>query len=205
MRKILIIIRREYLSRVRKKTFIISTLLFPLLYMALIFGMGFIAEKSKQSLHVALIDSSGYFTETLLAKQNQTDNSSLVTLVKNDVDSVIADHKKAGYDGYIVVPSLDWKKGDSLFFKADKSYGSGSTAAVEAKLNRIWSEIKNDSLQIDDEKQAILRQRLQVTPKNILDENANAKYAEGIGYVCGFMIYLILLIYGSQVMMGVIM
>ena len=203
MRKILIIIRREYLSRVRKKTFIISTLLFPLLYMALIFGMGFIAEKSKQSLHVALIDSSGYFTEALLAKQNQTDNSSLVTLVKNDVDSVIADHKKAGYDGYIVVPALDWKKGESLFFKADKSYGSGSTAAVEAKLNRIWSEIKNDSLQIDDEKQAILRQRLQVTPKNILDENANAKYAEGIGYVCGFMIYLILLIYGSQVMMGV--
>jgi ABC-2 type transport system permease protein len=171
--------------------------------MALIFGMGFIAEKSKQSLHVALIDSSGYFTEALLAKQNQTDNSSLVTLVKNDVDSVIADHKKAGYDGYIVVPALDWKKGESLFFKADKSYGSGSTAAVEAKLNRIWSEIKNDSLQIDDEKQAILRQRLQVTPKNILDENANAKYAEGIGYVCGFMIYLILLIYGSQVMMGV--
>lgn len=203
MRKILIIIRREYLSRVRKKTFIISTLLFPLLYMALIFGMGFIAEKSKQSLHVALIDSSGYFTEPLLAKQNLSDNSSLITLVKSDVDSVIADHKKAGYDGYIVVPSLDWKKGDSLFFKADKSYGSGSTAAVEAKLNRIWSEIKNDSLQIDDEKQAILRQRLQVTPKNILDENANAKYAEGIGYVCGFMIYLILLIYGSQVMMGV--
>jgi ABC-2 type transport system permease protein len=203
MRKILIIIRREYLSRVRKKTFIISTLLFPLLYMALIFGMGFIAEKSKQSLHVALIDSSGYFTEPLLAKQNQSDNSSLITLVRKDVDSVFADHKKAGYDGYIVVPSLDWKKGDSLFFKADKSYGSGSTAAVEAKLNRIWSEIKNDSLQIDDEKQAILRQRLQVTPKNIQDENANAKYAEGIGYVCGFMIYLILLIYGSQVMMGV--
>lgn len=203
MRKILIIIRREYLSRVRKKTFIISTLLFPLLYIALIFGMGFIAEKSKQSLHVALIDSSGYFTEPLLAKQNLSDNSSLITLVRKDVDSVIADHKKAGYDGYIVVPSLDWKKGDSLFFKADKSYGSGSTAAVEAKLNRIWSEIKNDSLQIDVEKQAILRQRLQVTPKNIQDENANAKYAEGIGYVCGFMIYLILLIYGSQVMMGV--
>ena len=68
MNKIFIIIRREYLTRVRKKTFIISTLLFPLLYLALIFGMGFIAEKSKQSLHVALIDSSGYFTAALLSK-----------------------------------------------------------------------------------------------------------------------------------------
>lgn len=203
MNKIFIIIRREYLTRVRKKTFIISTLLFPLLYLALIFGMGFIAEKSKQSLHVALIDSSGYFTEPLLMKENLVDNHSVITLIKGNADSVISDHKKAGYDGYIVVPAIDWKQGAPLLFKANKSYGSSSTAAVEAKLNSIWTAIKKDSLQIDSLKQKILEQRLMVTPKNIQDENANAQYAEAIGYVCGFLIYLILLIYGSQVMMGV--
>ncbi|HPH33788.1 MAG TPA: ABC transporter permease [Chitinophagaceae bacterium] len=203
MNKIYIIIRREYLTRVRKKTFIISTLLFPLLYLALIFGMGFIAEKSKQSLHVALIDSSGYFTAPLLSKENLADNNSMITLVKGNADSVIADHKKAGYDGYIVVPAIDWKQGAALQFKANKAYGRSSTAAVEAKLNSIWTAIKKDSLQIDSLKQDILEQRLMVTPKNIQDENANAQYAEAIGYVCGFLIYLILLIYGSQVMMGV--
>lgn len=203
MNKTFIIIRREYLTRVRKKTFIISTLLFPLLYLALIFGMGFIAEKSKQSLHVALIDSSGYFTEPLIAKENLADNNSLLTLVKNNADSVIADHKKAGFDGYIVVPAIDWKMGAPLVFKANKAYGRSATAAVEAKLNTIWAAIKRDSLQIDSAKQTILEQRLMVIPKNIQDENANAAYAEGIGYVCGFLIYLILLIYGSQVMMGV--
>ncbi|HPN59030.1 MAG TPA: ABC transporter permease [Chitinophagaceae bacterium] len=203
MNKIYIIIRREYLTRVRKKTFIISTLLFPLLYLALIFGMGFIAEKSKQSLHVALIDSSGYFTAPLLSKENLADNNSMITLVKGNADSVIADHKKAGFDGYIVVPAIDWKQGAALQFKANKAYGRSSTAAVEAKLNSIWTAIKKDSLQIDSLKQDILEQRLMVTPKNIQDENANAQYAEAIGYVCGFLIYLILLIYGSQVMMGV--
>ncbi|MBI5372493.1 MAG: ABC transporter permease [Sphingobacteriales bacterium] len=204
MKKIWIIIKREYLTRVRKKTFIISTLLFPLLYMGLIFGMGFIAENSKQSLHVALIDSSGYFTGNLIAAQNLTDKSSEITLVKGDPAPVIADHKAAGYDGYLVIPALSWKEGsDSLLFKANKSYGSGSTAAVEAKLNRIWLEIKNDSLQIDSLKQEILNKRLSVTPKNIQDEKANVKTAEGIGYVAGFLIYFILLIYGSQVMMGV--
>ncbi len=204
MNKIWIIIKREYLTRVRKKTFIISTLLFPLLYMALIFGMGFIAEKSKQNLHVAIIDSSGYFTEENISKQNVADNSSLLTLVKGNADKVIADYKTAGYDGYIVIPALNWKEGsDSLLFKSNKSYGSGSTSVVEAKLNRIWSNIKNDSLQIDVNKQMILKKRLGVTPKNIRDEKANAKTAEGIGYVAGLLIYLILLIYGSQVMMGV--
>ncbi len=203
MNKIFIIIRREYLTRVRKKTFIISTLLFPLLYLALIFGMGFIAEKSKQSLHVALIDASGYFTEALIAKENMADDNSLLTLVKNNADSVIADHKKAGFDGYIIVPAIDWKTGAKLEFKANKAYGRSATAAVEAKLNTIWTDIKRDSLQIDSAKKAIMEQGLQVIPKNIQDENANAAYAEGIGYVCGFLIYLILLIYGSQVMMGV--
>lgn len=203
MNKIFIIIRREYLTRVRKKTFIISTLLFPLLYLALIFGMGFIAEKSKQSLHVALIDSSGYFTAALLSKENMADDNSVITLVDKNADSVMADHKKAGYDGYIIVPAINWKQGAPLLFKANKAYGRSSTAAVEAKLNTIWTSIKKDSLQIDSLKQDILNQRLMVTPKNIQDETANAQYAEAIGYICGFLIYLILLIYGSQVMMGV--
>ncbi len=203
MNKIFIIIRREYLTRVRKKTFIISTLLFPLLYLALIFGMGFIAEKSKQSLHVALIDSSGYFTAPLLIKENLADDNSVITLVDKNADSVMADHKKAGYDGYIIVPAINWKQGAPLLFKANKAYGRSSTAAVEAKLNTIWTSIKKDSLQIDSLKQDILNQRLMVTPKNIQDETANAQYAEAIGYICGFLIYLILLIYGSQVMMGV--
>ena len=203
MNKIFIIIRREYLTRVRKKTFIISTLLFPLLYLALIFGMGFIAEKSKQSLHVALIDSSGYFTAPLLSKENLADDNSVITLVDKNADSVMADHKKAGYDGYIIVPAINWKQGAPLLFKANKAYGRSSTAAVEAKLNTIWTSIKKDSLQIDSLKQDILNQRLMVTPKNIQDETANAQYAEAIGYICGFLIYLILLIYGSQVMMGV--
>ena len=47
MNKILLIIQREYLTRVRKKTFIISTILFPLLYLGLIFGIGYLGDKSK--------------------------------------------------------------------------------------------------------------------------------------------------------------
>ena len=203
MNKIFIIIRREYLTRVRKKTFIISTLLFPLLYLALIFGMGFIAESSKQSLHVALIDSSGYFTEPLLTKENLANDNSVLTLVKGNADSVIADYKKAGFDGYIIVPAIDWKNGGALEFKANKSYGRSATSAVESKLNSIWTAIKRDSLQIDMMKQQILEKRLVVIPRNIEDANTNAQYAEVIGYVCGFLIYMILLIYGSQVMMGV--
>jgi len=205
MNKIWLIIKREYLTRVRKKTFIITTLLFPLFYLLLIFGMGFIAEKSRQHLRVAVIDSSGYFTESRLQKENNADPHSTLFLVKDNNKSIMTDHEKEGYDAYVVIPRLDWRTGNpSLELKANKSYGSAPTGMVERKLNRVWDEIKNDSLEIDAAKQQILSQsRLGLTSRNIVDESANAKIAEGIGYACGFLIYFILLIYGAQVMMGV--
>jgi ABC-2 type transport system permease protein len=205
MKKIWLIIKREYLTRVRKKTFIISTLLFPILWIALIFGMGYIAKESVQNLKIAVIDNSGYFSEERLNKQNAIDNSSTLIPETKNAEKIIADYKKNGYDGYIVIPAMSWKTGtDSLQLKSNKSYGSSSTATVEAKLNRIWNEIKNDSLQLDNEKQQILAaSRITLKSKNIKDEKSDVKTAEGIGYASGLLIYLILLIYGSQVMMGV--
>jgi len=205
MYKTFIIIQREYLTRVRKKTFIISTLLFPILYVGLIFGMGFLAENSKQNLNIALIDQSGYFKQVDLDRENTLDPSSKIILVTERATDVLKDPEAAGYDGFIRLPKLDWRQGsDQIFIEAKKSYGSGTTATVEAKLNRIWNRIKNDSLSIDENKQVILQaSQLSVRSKNMDDASSNANIAEVIGYVAGLLIYLILLIYGSQVMMGV--
>ncbi|MBU6177316.1 MAG: ABC transporter permease [Bacteroidetes bacterium] len=204
MKKTWIIIEREYLTRVRKKTFVISTLLFPLLYVALIGGMGFIAEKSKETLTVAVIDSSGYFTKEAIEAENQVDPSSSLVLLSNAPEQSKQEEEN-GYDGYIEIPSLNWQQGnDSLVFKTYKSYGSASTGVVEAKLNRIWRRLLNDSLQLDVRKQMIMAQsKIGLVTKNISDEQANSATAEGIGYFAGFLVYFILLIYGSQVMMGV--
>lgn len=205
MNKTFIIIQREYLTRVRKKTFIISTLLFPILYLGLIFGMGYIAENSKQVLNIALIDQSGFFSQNELDLENQLDPSSKISLVSTRATDVMRDPEAAGFDGFIRMPKLDWRQGSNeLMLEAKKSYGSGTTAAVQAKLNRIWSRIKNDSLSIDETTQAILQgSQLAIRSKNLDDETSNANIAEVIGYVAGLLIYLILLIYGSQVMMGV--
>ena len=202
MNKTWIIIKREYLTRVQKKTFIIATLLLPVLYVGLIFGMGYIAENSRETLSIAVIDSSGYFSAPILEKQNRLDSSSLLTLVSG----VPYDPKEdKQFDGYLVIPALDWATGiDSLPLNTYKSYGSATTAAVEAKINRIWSEVVNDSLQIDLGKQMIqMQSRIGIKAKNLIDEKSDSDTAEGIGYVAGFLMYFILLVYGSQVMMGV--
>ena len=204
MKKTWIIIQREYLTRVRKRTFVLSTLLFPLLYVGLIFGVGAISESSKEVLKIAVVDSSGYFTKQALDIENKLDESSSLSLVMLNSPAKNPSEEE-GFDGYVIIPTLQWQKGiDSLSLNTFKSYGRASTAAVESKLNRIWQRVLNDSLQIDENKQAILAQsHIGLQSRNVNDEQIDSQFADSIGYVAGFLIYFILLIYGSQVMMGV--
>ena len=206
MHKILLIIKREYITRVRKRTFIIGTILFPVLYLLLIFGTGYIADKTKEDLHVAVIDETGYFSDSLVAKANKGNTANQLTLIKSTKEDFAKIYDASVYDGYVVIPkSANWrKKIDSLPFITNKTYGLGATAPMENKLNTLWDEVTYDSLGIDSAKNAILtNSKLTVKMENVKNRTADAGAATVIGYVCGFLMYLILLLYGSQVMMGV--
>ncbi len=65
MNKTLLIIRREYLSRVRNKTFVVTTILMPFLFALLIFGPAYLSMRDRENLSIAVIDYSGYFKNNL--------------------------------------------------------------------------------------------------------------------------------------------
>lgn len=206
MNKTLLIIQREYLTRVRKKTFIISTILFPILYLGLIFGIGYVGAKSKSRLKVAMIDSSGYFDKGRIERENQKDSSSTLTILTVSTDSLKKNFSDWGYDGYIIVPQQqNWESGiKDLLLYTSRTMGEDASGKVENKLNNIWNEIKNEKLGIDEEKKTIIKtSTVSIRSVNVNDEKANSSVASTIGYVAGFLIYFILLVYGSQVMMGV--
>jgi ABC-2 type transport system permease protein len=206
MKKIILIIQREFLTRVRKRTFIIGTILFPLLYLGLIFGTGYIADKTKENLKVAIIDKSGLLTNTLINEENKADTVKTLGLVTVSENTIKDMYDSMGYDGYIIIPdTIRWETGKKkITFNSNKTYGAGATYPVQMKLNRIWDKIKNEKLGIDSLKKSILtNSKIDLIAKNNKDESANAGIAVVIGYVSGFLMYFILLLYGSQVMMGV--
>ena len=206
MNKIRLIIGREYLTRIRKKTFILSTVLFPLLYLGLILGTGYITTKSGRKMHVAVIDSSGYFTKAKIDSLNLLDSSSRLSLVTASASSLESNLEKSGYDGFIVVPAtVAWDK-PLPFLKLNTTHTMSmeGTAPVQSKINALWMSIKNEKLGIDAEKKRILEQNnIIIVPENIKDRKANSGVATAIGSVSAILIYIILLLYGSQVMMGV--
>lgn len=205
MNKIKLIIKREYLTRVRKKTFIISTLLFPLLYLALIFGTGYINSASGRHLKVALIDSSGYFTAEKVAMANR-DSSSEVVLTGMSPDSIVSGFDKNGFDGYILIPDtlqLD-KDLTQLQLITKKTLSPVAAQPIQNKLNSIWLAAKYEYLGIDSAKKDILvKPPFTIKTSNTKNRNADAGAATGIGAISALLIYIILMLYGSQVMMGV--
>jgi ABC-2 type transport system permease protein len=208
MNKILLIIQREYLSRLRKRAFIIGTILFPLFYLGLIFGTGYLAVKTTANLRIALIDSSGLFSEKTIDAVNGSERTNTITLATADADRVIRHFDSLGYDGYIVIPQkFTWDKGvgtqNAIAVNTRKTFGAAAFMAIEQKLNMAWNQVKRDSLNIDSAKQTIISRRLSVSLNNETNRTANSEVASITGYVCGFLMYLILLLYGSQVMMGV--
>lgn len=203
MHKTLLIIKREYLTRVRKKTFIIGTILFPLLYLGLIFGTGYIDKKSKQTLNVAIVDSSGLFTQQVLDNENMLDSSNTLHLSTASEADLASSYEKKGYSGYIIIPAnIDWKGNLGVQFNSQKTYSSITVAPITNKLNKVWSKIKYAKLDIDSAKN-ILKGEVKIVTKNIKDNSVNADVAAPIGIFCGILMYIILLLYGSQVMMGV--
>ena len=204
MNKSLLIIKREYLTRIRKKTFLISTILFPVLYLGLIFGTTYIAKKSSKVLRVAVIDSSGVFDRGAIGRANFADSSSYLDFVSANTDSVQKHFASMGYDGYVVIPASAKDSLKSLTLISDKSHGLSSVYGVQSKLNGIWATNNYNKLGITEgQRKAIEEGKISVAEKNINDDKADSGVASGIGYISGFLIYFILLIYGSQVMMGV--
>ena len=206
MQKIFLIIQREFLTRVRKKTFIIGTLLFPILYLVLIFGQGYIANNTKENFKIAIIDNSKTFTKERIQLVNALDTNNLLTLVTQKESEFKNMYDSLGYNGYIVIPqNFSWKNSqkDSLEIYTEKTYGMYAVSPIQNKVNSIISAIKNDSLGIGTMQKEIIGQKIAVNFKNTKDEKANSGMASILGYVCGFLMYFILLLYGSQVMMGV--
>ena len=70
MHKIILIIKREYLTRVRKKSFLVMTILGPLLMAAIVIVPIYLATKGNELKTVAVIDQTGIFYE----KFKNTDN-----------------------------------------------------------------------------------------------------------------------------------
>ena len=96
MNKIWLVIKREYLTRVRNKTFLLSTFLLPIVIVAFIIGSTWLAIKTKSKVKIAVVNDPGF-----LQKNLQSDSSSVIFEYPADVNS--SNYEAKGYAGLLRV------------------------------------------------------------------------------------------------------
>jgi ABC-2 type transport system permease protein len=204
MNKILLIIKREYLTRVKKKSFIIMTILGPLLMGGLIAGFIYLSMNQGNTVSVIrVVDETG----VLAGKLN---NSRTVIFTTDTFPIETARHLFNANESYgiLYLPSSTLNSDKSATLYTEKQPNLTVVGYIE---NELQNQIENHKLSqagiqkstLDSIKTNISLQQKPVDPEGH-DKEFSAGLTAGIGFAAGLLIYLFILLYGIQVMRGVI-
>lgn len=202
MNKIWLIIKREYLTRVQKKSFLVMTILGPLLMAGIMIVPVWIATKSDQKRTVAVVDESFMYIHRL----QESENMKFVYLSEN-IDTLkksIADRK---YDAilHIPQPSETIPTYARLYAETDisimvKEYIQAQLRIQAEQLRLMKSGI--DQKILDDSKVKIFIDTIKL--RKGVEEKGDPVLSTAIGMIGGILIYFFIFMFGAQVMRGVI-
>lgn len=203
MNKIFLVIQREYVTRVLKKSFWISSLLAPVLLTAIYAIPIWLAMKDKEHKKVAILDLSHLWKPVDLQ-----DKELIFTFISKSEMQFKKEFSKDGYDAFVSIPANVLSNPKGVHIYSSKNIGLSLKESVERLIqNKVRQELmyqagisKNvyEDTQVDIESDTI-------TISDSGDEtNSSSAGAMILAGVMGLILYVTLLLYGSQVMNGVI-
>lgn len=202
MNKVFLIIQREYLSRVKKKSFLILTFLVPSLFIGMMFLVGYLTAKGDDtSKNFKVLDQSGIF-------ENQLKNSSNLnfTYLKGDYDDAKKEIRK-DKNSFLLFIAADYAISGKTEIISDKKPGIALVGDIESQMETILRNKKLIAAGIDTAVLNNSKANVSISAKQITDDgekDASIGATFVVGFVSAFLIYMSLFIYGAQVMRGVI-
>lgn len=203
MNKILLIIQREFLNRVQKKSFLIATILLPLIFPAIMAVLVYVAIEQKKNATkevIYYVDDSGFFvpdTSKFIFKRFEGQVSDAKTAFQKDESH-----------GLLYVPPLQLSnpKGISFYTKVNPS--PSEISDLENMLENRFKELKMKKFNIDKKVLDSLQTNVSIQSVNLSDEgqekNSDSRVLFGVGMSCGILMYMFIFIYGAQIMQGII-
>lgn len=207
MKKLKLIIQREYLAKVRNRTFIIMTFLSPLLMIGMI---GLVAMLTKSSMEkkstVAYVDDSGLFD----SEDFDTDRTvSFENLTEIGLDKAKVLVRESSQEGLLYIPKKDNldEIGNNIQFFSEESPSMITISTLESILDKKLENIKMIELGIDLDKLDSSRVKTEIRLSNFSGVKSSKiinGIKIGIGMGAGYLIMMFIIIYGAMVMRSVI-
>ena len=198
-----IIISREYLERVKRKSFIISTLLVPVLMIALMFAPAAIMLLyTPESKTIAVIDDSG-----VVAKRLQSNDQISFTDYKQPLDSARTD---ADIEAILVIgPKVIDNPNANISLYVRGAPSLSTDGYISGQLTQAIEDIRLEAYNIDNIREILEEVQVDLSYPTIrLDREEEQNTSSVLSYVIALMLdmmlYMFILIYGTMVMNSII-
>lgn len=200
-----LIIKREFISKVRNKSFIVMTFVSPLIFVAVAVLIAYLSSMKAETKHIGIHDESGFFVNEF--KSNESYKYHDVSVISPEIlkDSI----SQENYEGILFIPKKDELKDyeKSIEYVSDGSPSLGFIAKVESmlsdKLTRQNLSSKGvDTLILDQSKIDVTMHLTKASGEETVKGLNEIKVA--IGSVFGYLIMMFIIIYGNMVMRSVI-
>lgn len=196
-----IIIQREFMERVGKKSFIITTLLMPVLMLLLMAAPSLVMLYSTpENRSILVIDN----TNVILPKLESGETLKF-SPTSQPVDSALA---QEGVDGVLVIPADIVKGEGTLIYHSNGPSSLDVESTITNQVNTILHDYKLASYQIEGLQKIIEDSKTNVGIRSLRADKDSSETSSmlsaGLGMVLTFMLYMFMILYGQMVMTSVI-
>ena len=200
-----LIIKREFISKVRNKSFIVMTFLSPLLFVGIGVFVSYLSSLKADLKQIAVYDETGIF----VSEFKNSEEYKYINLSNSNVNSIKDSVKSESYEGLIYIP----KTGDFKSLENKIQYISNESPSInfvdhvqEVISTKITNEnfkiAKLDTLAINNAQAEVNLELKKATGEDSLKGINEIKIA--IGGAFGYLIMMFIVIYGNMVMRSVI-
>jgi ABC-2 type transport system permease protein len=203
MNKIGVILQREYVTRVAKRSFVIMTIMIPLLifgFYAAIIAVAVSGSSEKQN--VAVIDNDSLFN----GKIDSTSNFTFTLITNESIDDFLQKYHQQGYGSVLYIPAFDLNNPGGITLYSELQIGPVAQGNIEKILNNAIENKRLLAAHIDPEKLNKVKSDISIIPKigkGKEFKKGSSEIAAAVAYAAGILIYITMFIYGMMVMRGV--
>jgi ABC-2 type transport system permease protein len=208
MNKISVIIKREYVTRVRKKSFIIMTILAPILMAAIIIVPTVImSTQGGEFKKIAVIEDNSDLFKGVIKNNKEAE---FVYLENTKVEDLKKTFEQSGYFGILYISPELVNTPNAVYLISKKQPALGLLQYIENSLKKEIERQKLLAYKIEnlDDIMKNVETNVSVQTKKLDDAGVEQGTSTGISmalaYLLGFLMYMLVFIFGAQVMRGVI-
>jgi len=200
-----LIIKREFIAKVRNKSFVVMTFLSPLLFVAIAGFIGYLSSMKAETKQIAIHDQTGLFADDFVKQNKKEAEFNYLNLSEIDVKALKDSIAKESLDGLIIIPKENLENKTEYISNNSPSINfiENTQDVIASKITKLNLEkAKLDTLAI---------QKAQATVNIHLAKSSGEESLKGlneikigIGGAFGYLIMMFIIIYGNMVMRSVI-